>query len=208
MNSNFLVTTIRPNVGVILYKDHRQISIADLPGLIEGAHVNIGMGHRFLKHVERTKLILVVVDVQGFQLSPKHVSRNCFDTIVLLNKELELYKPELLRMPAMLVVNKMDTPNAWEKFNEIRPMIKKYEESLAAVPEEMRPETALVFDAVLPLALGQKNQDEITLLREKIRLVLDRHAEIREMKMRNDYPDHELIKKLKEEALQRTPTLV
>lgn len=81
-----IVTTIRPNIGVMTYNDLRQISMADLPGLIEGAHSNIGMGHRFLRHVERTKLLLLVVDINGFQLNPKHKFRSCLDTVVLLNK--------------------------------------------------------------------------------------------------------------------------
>jgi len=82
----FTVTTIRPNIGIMAYDDLRKISMADLPGLIEGAHCNIGMGHRFLRHVERTKLLLLVVDINGFQLSPEHKFRSCLDTVVLLNK--------------------------------------------------------------------------------------------------------------------------
>lgn len=80
------VTTLRPNIGVLEYSDHRQITMADLPGLIEGAHMNIGMGHSFLKHVERTKLLLLVADIQGFQLGPQYPYRSCLDTVVLLNK--------------------------------------------------------------------------------------------------------------------------
>ena len=66
--------------------------MADLPGLIEGAHYNVGMGHKFLKHVERTKMIMFVIDVQGFQLNPNSPRRTPFETITLLNRELELYR--------------------------------------------------------------------------------------------------------------------
>lgn len=71
---------------MVSFSDGRRITIADLPGLIEGAHLNVGMGHFFLKHVERTKLLLVVVDVNGFVLNQKSTFRDAFETVVLLNK--------------------------------------------------------------------------------------------------------------------------
>ena len=81
--SCFAVTTVRPHVGVMSC-DSRPIKIADLPGLVEGAHVNVGMGHRFLRHVERTKVLLYVVDVGGFQLSTNHLHRTALQTVSLL----------------------------------------------------------------------------------------------------------------------------
>lgn len=144
-----LVTTIRPNVGIMKYKDLRQISVADLPGLIEGAHANKGMGHRFLKHVERTKVILLVVDINGFQLSPQHAFRSCLDTIILLNKvrrqkifdkdlkiifqELELYDSTLLDKPSMIVINKMDTQDFAEKYNKIKHQISNLSGKLSCI---------------------------------------------------------------------------
>lgn len=117
---NFLVTTLRPQIGVIEYPDYRQITVADLPGLIEGAHANIGMGYKFLKHIERTKLLLMVVDLFGFKLSNVHRLRTCIQNIFALNKELELYDKELLHRPCVLLLNKIDVKDAQNEYELIR----------------------------------------------------------------------------------------
>jgi len=116
---NYPFTTINPMVGSVFYTDNSQLSVADLPGLIEDAHLNKGMGHRFLRHVERTNLITLVVDVNGFQLKSSQPYRSPIDTIILLLKELFLYQDILLDRPLLLVLNKMDTENAAQKANQI-----------------------------------------------------------------------------------------
>ncbi|GJQ70307.1 hypothetical protein Trydic_g22745 [Trypoxylus dichotomus] len=170
--ASYPFTTIRPNVGIIRYKDLRQISVADLPGLIEGAHANRGMGHRFLKHIERTKIMLLVVDINGFQLSPQHEFRTCLDTIVLLNKELELYDSSLLDKPSMIVINKMDTDGAWEKFNNIKHQISNISGIFETYPEDFRPEKPLQFHKILPISARQGG-DTIETLKLNLRKMLD-----------------------------------
>ena len=108
--ASFPFTTLKPQLGNIVFEDTRDISIADLPGLIEGAHANRGLGHSFLKHIERTQLMIFVVDVNGFQLSSDSPCRSAFETICLLNKELECYDSNLLSKPSMIVLNKIDLP--------------------------------------------------------------------------------------------------
>ena len=105
--ASYPFTTIKPNLGHMSYEDEREITMADLPGLIEGAHINLGLGHRFLKHVERTTCNVFVIDIQGFQLNANSVHRTAFETLVLLNKELEMYNPDLLQKPSICLVNKV-----------------------------------------------------------------------------------------------------
>lgn len=85
-----------------------------MPGLVEGAHTNVGMGHKFLRHIERTRLLLFVVDIGGFQLSTKHTERSAWETIHLLASELEEYQTGLSQQPAILAINKMDKDGATE----------------------------------------------------------------------------------------------
>ncbi|KAI7815086.1 GTP-binding protein, partial [Rhyzopertha dominica] len=175
--ASYPFTTIKPNIGKIIYKDFRQISMADLPGLIEGAHVNKGMGHSFLRHVERTKLLLLVVDINGFQLSPNYPHRSAMETVLLLNKELELYNEELLGKPAMLLINKIDTEGAVEKYKEIKDCLHNLSGVLSNFTEEIRPTLPLKFDEVMAISAKHRGND-IELLKEKLRKLLDSYAEL------------------------------
>ncbi|MDF2814253.1 MAG: obg [Paenibacillus sp.] len=99
-------TTITPNLGVVDVGDGRSFVMADLPGLIEGAHEGVGLGHEFLRHVERTRVILHVVDMAGTE------GRDPYDDWLKINEELRLYNENLAERPQIVVANKMDIPEA------------------------------------------------------------------------------------------------
>ena len=105
-------TTLHPQIGVIEYRDevkgHRRLLLADVPGLIEGASENRGLGHRFLKHIERCALLLILVDMAGTD------ARDPRDDYKNLLRELELYDRTLLKKPRVVAANKMDVPEAKE----------------------------------------------------------------------------------------------
>ena len=147
--------------------------MADLPGLIEGAHQNFGMGHRFLKHVERTKLLLFVIDINGFQLSSEYPQRNSFENLVLLNRELELYNSDLLKKPAILAINKMDTENSDQNLEDFQYFLtQNYEEGVKNLPEEMVPETKMQFKEILTMS-AENDEKSVQNLKDKIRSCLD-----------------------------------
>lgn len=173
--ANYPFTTIKPNKGTIEYDDLRQITIADLPGLIEGAHMNIGLGHKFLKHVERTKLLLFIADVQGFRLSPKYPMRTCLETIMLLNKELELYDAELLDKPAILAINKIDIEGTQETFEEVKKSLANINEVIKTIPEELRPDRVIKFQDIFGISALTGNS--IDKLKLALRKRLDEFAE-------------------------------
>ena len=103
-------TTLHPQIGVIEYPDGpqgtRRLLLADVPGLIEGAHENRGLGHRFLRHIERCALLVFLIDMAATD------ARDPRDDYQQLQRELELYSDDLLRKPRLVVANKMDLPEA------------------------------------------------------------------------------------------------
>ncbi len=99
-------TTLVPNLGLVETDDHRTFVMADLPGLIEGAHEGVGLGHQFLRHIERTRVIVHVIDMSGLE------GRDPFEDFETINAELEQYNLRLTERPQIIVANKMDMPDA------------------------------------------------------------------------------------------------
>ena len=100
--ANYHFTTLNPNLGVVDLKDGKGFVIADIPGLIEGASQGVGLGHEFLRHIERTKLMIHVVDAAGTE------GRDPVDDIYKINAEVEAYNPEIAKRPQVIAANKID----------------------------------------------------------------------------------------------------
>ncbi|XP_006888622.1 PREDICTED: GTP-binding protein 10-like [Elephantulus edwardii] len=173
--ADYAFTTLKPELGKVMYSDFKQISVADLPGLIEGAHMNKGMGHKFLKHIERTKQLLFVVGIFGFQLSSKTQHRTALETIILLTKELELYDEELQTKPALLAVNKMDLPDAQDKFHELKNQLQNPTDFLHLFEKNMIPEKTVKFQHIIPISAV--TGEGIEELKNCIRTSLDEQAD-------------------------------
>jgi len=100
--ANYHFTTLYPNLGVVDLKDCRGFVIADIPGLIEGASQGAGLGHEFLRHIERTRIMIHLVDAASFE------GRDPVDDIYKINRELENYNPEIAKRPQVIAANKID----------------------------------------------------------------------------------------------------
>lgn len=110
-------TTIVPNLGMVDAGDGRSFVMADLPGLIEGASQGVGLGHQFLRHIERTRVIVHVIDMSGSE------GRVPYEDYMDINNELEQYNLRLMERPQIIVANKMDMPDAEENLNEFKTKI-------------------------------------------------------------------------------------
>ena len=104
--ANYHFTTVRPNLGVVFNNGERSYVMADIPGLIEGASEGQGLGHEFLRHIERTRLLIHVIDISGSE------GRDPFEDFLLINRELTHYNEALSRRPQIIALNKMDRENA------------------------------------------------------------------------------------------------
>ncbi|MEK4512441.1 GTPase ObgE [Paenibacillus anaericanus] len=121
-------TTITPNLGVVEVSEGRSFVMADLPGLIEGAHEGVGLGHEFLRHVERTRVIIHVVDMSGSE------GRDPFDDWEKINAELRQYNADLENRPQIVAANKMDMPDSADNLVKFREQVSKVRPDLEILP--------------------------------------------------------------------------
>ncbi len=175
--ANYHFTTLSPNLGVVTYYD-KTFVMADIPGLIEGASEGAGLGHSFLRHIERTRLLVHVLDISGSE------ERDPLDDFELINGEIYSYDEELKRLPMIVVANKMDMPQAQrnlERFEQkygnryrIVPMTtiihEGVEELLGAITETLQdlpPLEPLIFEPV-KLQKQQNDEFEIEVLEDDV----------------------------------------
>lgn len=118
--ADYPFTTTIPNLGVVQIADQSFV-VADIPGLIEGAHTGAGLGHDFLKHIERTRLIIHVVDVGNVY------QRDPYQDFLAINRELELYNKDLAQKPQIIALNKIDLPGAQDNMQTFLERVKGYE---------------------------------------------------------------------------------
>lgn len=126
--ADYPFTTLKPNLGVVKSGDY-SYTVADLPGLIEGASLGSGLGDRFLKHVQRTKVIAHVIDMSGYTNDP-------YKDYVTINKELENFSKQLLEKKQIIIANKMDMPDSKENLKEFKQKVKDEIYEISAIKNE------------------------------------------------------------------------
>lgn len=112
--ADYPFTTLRPNLGVVKVSDGRSFVVADLPGLIEGASLGHGLGIRFLKHIERTRIIAHIIDMSGYS------GRDPYDDYVVINNELKAFSDKLLNKKQIVIANKMDLPDSRDNLQRFK----------------------------------------------------------------------------------------
>lgn len=125
--ASYHFTTLSPNLGVVTTKEKFNYVIADLPGLIEGAGDGAGLGHKFLKHIERTKIIAHIIDMSASE------GRDPYEDYLIIRKELEKFSPKLLNKKEVIIANKMDLPSARENLINFKKKINQEVYEISAI---------------------------------------------------------------------------
>lgn len=123
-------TTLSPNLGVVKTIDNRSFVVADLPGLIEGASLGGGLGDKFLRHIERTRVIAHVIDMSAWE------GRDPYEDYMIINKELKNFNKKIMLKPQIIIANKMDVPGAIENLEEFKKKVNTAVYPISAINNE------------------------------------------------------------------------
>lgn len=174
--ANYEFTTLIPNLGTI-YKNNQKIIFADIPGIIEGASEGLGLGHDFLKHIERTKVLIHIISMDSIN------NEDVIKSYEAINNELKKYNIDLIKKPTVIVCNKMDVEGAEENYQKIKKHLKKEEViKISALNDDN-------LEIVVDKACSLLNKKSGTTINEKIKIIdkdsfkndtlnLNRHVEI------------------------------
>ncbi len=156
--ADYPFTTLVPNLGVVGYKDHKSFVVADIPGLIEGASEGAGLGHQFLRHVERCRFLVHLVDASAPDLDPERDLDKDYKTI---NRELARYSAELAERPQIVAINKCDIPEARERAEEFAKKLKRRKNAprVFLISAATNDGVSALVDACAELLWGGREQD-------------------------------------------------
>jgi GTPase len=149
--ADYPFTTLVPNLGVVQYKDGLSFVMADIPGLIEGASEGAGLGLQFLRHVERCRVLIHLVD-----LSAPGEGREPLADLDVLNKELKKYSPELAKKPQLVAANKVDLPEAREKLKAFRSKLKRRKKDVFAISSATGEGVDKLLDGAAKVLFGRR----------------------------------------------------
>ncbi len=153
--ADYPFTTLKPNLGVVKSGNFSYV-VADLPGLIEGASLGSGLGDKFLKHIERTRVIAHVIDMSGFTSDP-------YNDYITINKELENFDKKLLDKKSIIIANKMDMPDSKENLKIFKQKVKNEIFEISAIKNEGLDKVVYALEKLLKTLPKQELYDETTL---------------------------------------------
>lgn len=196
--ASYHFTTLKPNLGVVSYGEYKSYVMADIPGLIEGAHKGVGLGYEFLKHLERTRLLIHVIDVSGIE------GRDPINDFETINDELKNYDMDLYNLPQIVALNKIDLKEARDNLQEVKTKLEKRGYNVFAI-------SAVTGEGIdeLKYFVGQKIE-ELPKKESKVKakedvLITPDFSEEAEMKIRQiSESKYEIVGKLIDELIEKT----
>lgn len=150
--ADYPFTTLVPNLGVVKTDDYNAFVVADIPGIIEGAHSGTGLGDRFLKHIERTSILVILLDASGFAEHPP------MDEYQILLKELRLYSDSLIKKPRVVALNKMDAVSDFEEFQALKTSLEALGEQVFTISGVTKENLEDLVDHMAKMVQHYKNE--------------------------------------------------